>query len=71
MVDRVLTSRSSVYYRHVDLSTNDSARDHFFTLGGGSIPATYLIGPDETLVASFRGYKDEGQLEAWLASYGL
>jgi hypothetical protein len=70
VVDRVLTSRSSIYYRHVDVSAEEAGREHFFTLGGGGIPATYLIGPDEKLLASFRGYRNESQLESFLESNG-
>lgn len=71
MVDRVLTSRSSVYYRHVDISVEEDGRDMFFRLGGGAIPATYLLGPDEQLLDSFRGYRDEAALTSWLESNGL
>ena len=66
-----MTSRSSLYYRHVDISTEEAGREHFFTLGGGAIPATYLVGPDEQLMDSFIGYKSEADLSSWLESNGL
>jgi hypothetical protein len=28
VVDRVLTSRSSIYYRHVDVSAEEAGREH-------------------------------------------
>ena len=71
MVDRVLTSRSNIYYRHVDLSEEERGRELFFELGGRSIPATFLIGPDEQLVDKFIGYRSESGLTSWLESHGL